>query len=76
MRNSQEIKISKEKRDDMISAIQNYFEKELKKTIQENNLVSVYKELHALLVELAKNYCRKKPDCTTCPIQTLCEKSL
>jgi endonuclease-3 related protein len=61
---------------DTYDEIQNFFEKELQKTIHKNNLVPVYKELHALLVELAKNHCRKKPGCATCPIQTLCKKSL
>jgi len=38
----------------------------------ENNLVhnvNIYNEYHALLVELAKNYCTKKePDCQGCPL--------
>jgi len=56
--------------------IQIFFEKELQKTTQKNSLVPVYKELHALLVELAKNYCRKKPDCIGCPLTSLCQKVL
>lgn len=32
----------------------------------------LYKEFHALLVELAKNYCKKKPLCSECPLQNEC----
>lgn len=28
----------------------------------------VYNEYHALLVRLAKSYCRSRPDCTGCPL--------
>jgi len=41
----------------------------------ENNLPKKYRlfnEYHALLVELGKNHCRKKPVCKECPIQCLC----
>jgi endonuclease-3 related protein len=39
-----------------------------------NNLpksVKVYQEYHALLVRLAKEYCRTKPICNNCPIKAL-----
>jgi len=32
----------------------------------------VYNEFHALLVALAKNFCRKKPACAECPINKNC----
>jgi len=32
----------------------------------------LFKEYHALLVELAKQFCRKKPRCASCPIRRLC----
>jgi endonuclease-3 related protein len=38
----------------------------------ENNIpknVKIYKEFHALIVELAKRYCRKKPLCEKCPLR-------
>jgi endonuclease-3 related protein len=55
--------------------IQHFFENELKSTIPKKELVSTYKEFHALLVELVKNYCWKKnPSCATCPLTHLCEK--
>lgn len=34
--------------------------------------VSKYNEMHALLVQHAKLYCRKKPLCTRCPLSHLC----
>jgi endonuclease-3 related protein len=55
--------------------IQHFFEKELESTIPKKELVSTYKEFHALLVELAKKYCWKKnPNCSPCPLTHLCEK--
>ncbi len=33
----------------------------------------LFKEYHALLVELAKRFCRKKPICASCPIRRLCK---
>ena len=32
----------------------------------------VFNEYHALLVELGKNICRKKPLCEKCPINDMC----
>jgi len=31
--------------------------------------ISLYKEYHALLVRLAKTYCKTKPNCTGCPLE-------
>lgn len=57
--------------------VQQFFEKELTSTIPKNDLVSVYKELHALLVKHAKEHCwKKKPLCSTCPVTDLCKKLL
>jgi len=62
---------------DSYDDIKNFFENELQHTIPKKELVPVYKELHALLVNLAKKNCwKKKPDCDTCPLTRLCEKSL
>jgi endonuclease-3 related protein len=62
---------------DSYDDIKYFFENELQHTISKKELVIVYKELHALVVKLAKNNCRKKkPDCHTCPLTRLCEKSL
>jgi endonuclease-3 related protein len=51
--------------------IQRYFEDEISRNT--NEIVEVYKELHALIVKLAKSYCRKKPECTRCPLKNHCE---
>ena len=36
--------------------------------------VEVYKEFHALIVELCKNYCRVRPVCGHCPLSGRCPK--
>ena len=48
--------------------LQNIFHKSLPKSAK------LFNEYHALLVELGKRNCTKKPDCRTCPIKTLCRK--
>ncbi|MBU5678853.1 MAG: endonuclease [Candidatus Aenigmatarchaeota archaeon] len=48
--------------------LQRFFHENLPKDIE------VYKEYHALLDELAKNYCKKKsPLCEKCPIAAICD---
>lgn len=47
------------------------FEKSIPKKL------SVYKEFHALIVELAKRYCfKKKPNCAECPLDKKCKKMM
>ena len=46
--------------------LQDFFEKNLPKNIE------LYKEFHALIVELGKNFCRKKPRCDGCPLENIC----
>lgn len=44
-------------------------------TLFHNNIpkdTELYREFHALLVRLAKEYCRKKPDCSACPVKKGC----
>ena len=53
-------------------AIQSYFQIELAKSCSEKDLTQVYNELHALIVMLAKKYCRKKPLCVSCPLEKHC----
>ena len=48
--------------------IKDFFEQNLPKNLE------VYKEYHALLVELGKNYCRTKPLCESCPILKNCRQ--
>ncbi len=45
------------------------------KTFFESGLpedVGIYREFHALIVELAKGFCRKGPVCAGCPVNGLC----
>ena len=36
--------------------------------------IGLYKEFHALIVELAKGSCRPKPSCCQCPLACACKK--
>ena len=36
----------------------------------------LYNEFHALIVEHAKRYCKKSPDCKGCPLESLCQKRI
>lgn len=47
--------------------LQDFFEKNLPEDIE------LYKEFHALIVELGKNFCRKKPRCNNCPLENTCK---
>jgi endonuclease-3 related protein len=55
--------------------IQNFFQTEISKKYKKNELNRVYNELHAQIVILAKNYCKKKPNCLNCPLQKKCNFS-
>jgi endonuclease-3 related protein len=61
---------------DSYDELQRFFGQSLQKSYPEEQLVHVYKELHALLVELAKNYCRATPRCGQCPLKRSCQKIL
>lgn len=37
-----------------------------------NNLIQTYQEFHALIVEHAKQHCKKEPECASCPIKKEC----
>jgi len=47
--------------------VQKFFEQNLNKS------VSLYKEFHALIVELAKKYCKKESLCIKCPLNKICK---
>ncbi|MGC8478702.1 MAG: endonuclease III domain-containing protein [Candidatus Micrarchaeia archaeon] len=47
-------------------ALRIYFESSIPKEL------SLYKDFHAQFVELGKNYCRTKPLCEECPLNSLC----
>jgi endonuclease-3 related protein len=52
-----------------------FFEESLTATLPKHTLVSTYKELHALIVKLAKDFCRKThPNCPACPLTGSCQK--
>lgn len=61
---------------DSYDELQRFFEQTLQKNYPVDHLVPVYKEFHALIVELAKNYCRTAPRCDRCPLKRLCQKNL
>ncbi len=46
--------------------VQELFHASLKRDLES------YNEYHALLVELGKNFCRKKPFCADCPLKEIC----
>ncbi|UCD97126.1 MAG: endonuclease [Candidatus Bathyarchaeota archaeon] len=47
-----------------------HFEEQMPKDLQ------VYKELHALIDELGKKYCKKAPECPSCILSDTCPKNL
>lgn len=48
------------------SRAQDYFENNLPRSVE------VYKEFHALIVQLCKEHCRRKPTCHRCPLAGEC----
>ena len=54
--------------------IQNYFQEQLSKYFTPDQLPKVYGEFHAQIVMLAKDHCRKKPNCINCPIEKFCKR--
>ena len=56
--------------------IQQFFQKDLCKKYSSQDIPKVYNELHAQIVILAKNYCKKKPECKKCPLKNQCEFNL
>ena len=54
------------------NVVQQVFETDLLKKIPHQRCVQAYQQLHALIVEVAKQYCRIKPLCNSCPLQQHC----
>lgn len=50
--------------------VRKFFEKNLPKD------VNLFKEFHALIVELGKNYCKTKPLCEECPLKEGCKHEI
>jgi len=50
---------------------------EIQKLFQKNlpNDVQLFNEFHALIVKLGKEYCKKKPKCNECPLNSICSHS-
>ena len=42
---------------------------------KEKEKIQIFNEYHALIVEHAKQYCRKKPLCKECPLKNMCKFS-
>jgi len=55
--------------------IQKYFQKNISNNFTKEELSKVYGDLHALIVILAKEHCRKKPNCFDCPLKEYCSFS-
>ncbi|MDF2571309.1 MAG: pdg [Sporomusa sp.] len=51
---------------------------DLRLKIEENlpRDVYLYNEFHALIVEHAKQHCKKKPSCEGCPVEAICQKRI
>jgi endonuclease III related protein len=52
--------------------IQYYFQSDISNKYNKNEILKIFNELHALIVNLGKNYCKSKPKCDTCPLQKYC----
>jgi endonuclease-3 related protein len=52
--------------------IQNYFQNDILKKFNKNEISKIYNEFHALIVNQGKNYCKSKPKCDNCPIKEKC----
>ncbi len=53
--------------------IQQYFQDHLSREYKPKELVPIYNEYHALIVELGKRFCKKqKPHCPECPLNKQC----
>jgi len=52
------------------SEVQEFFENSLPKSVK------IYNEFHALMVELCKRYCKKKPLCDLCVLKNICVKKV
>jgi endonuclease III related protein len=59
--------------DSSYEEIQKYFQDDLSKKYKGKKLVKVYNQLHAQIVILSKNYCKKKPLCNNCVIKDYCK---
>ena len=55
---------------------QRYFQHDLINNYDKSTIISIYNELHSLIVEWGKNYCLKQnPNCISCPLISHCTSS-
>ncbi|RLF36076.1 MAG: endonuclease [Thermoplasmata archaeon] len=52
--------------------IRQCFERDIQRRFPTEKLVSIYGELHALIVVFGKTFCKKKPVCRNCPMNSTC----
>jgi len=53
--------------------IQSFFHHDLTSHFDSDEIVQVYNEFHAVIVELAKNFClKRKQKCIICPLESIC----
>lgn len=57
-------------------SIQSYVQTDISAHLPIEKLSEAYNEFHALIVEHAKRYCRKKPSCMGCPLNEECPFSM
>jgi endonuclease III related protein len=53
--------------------IQKFFQDHLSTHYSNHELVQIYNEFHALIVNLGKYYCKPKPNCAHCPVLNHCQ---
>lgn len=53
--------------------IQQFFQDHLSTHYSNHELVQIYNEFHALIVNLGKYYCKPKPNCAHCPVLNHCQ---
>jgi endonuclease-3 related protein len=62
-----------ELQNDSYSSVQAIFQNDLIDNFSKEKITFVYQQFHAMIVELAKNFCKTKPECTDCPMNKNCE---
>ncbi|NOR51261.1 MAG: endonuclease [Gammaproteobacteria bacterium] len=60
------------KGDEGYEVLRRWFESHLGQNRSEESRVALFNNLHALIVMLAKDFCRKKSFCTGCPLSNKC----
>lgn len=53
--------------------IQQFFQDDLTDKYSNQKITQIYNELHALIVNLGKHFCKPKPTCSNCPLLNHCQ---